>query len=589
MDDYRLEALCITAKVRRKELKTRLFIAAFGACVVWWSIGLLPGLLWFGAVVMSQVLNTWGWSPLTRADVKKITRRQYTFILFCSVQAAVVYSFVAAMLWFAGDESLRVFSFLWFAGSLLHVTLHMHHDKAAFFAGSAAHGIYFFGVPMVTIMLESGMDKAGGIITLIGAALYSGHLIAAFTSTRSLSKGLSDARKEAERRQSEAESANRAKSEFLASMSHEIRTPLNGILGMSDALLSAELPSNEKERVEILHASGELLLRLLNDMLDLSKIEAARFELEESKIDISEVATKIVNVHSISSLKEDVAMQLTIAPDLETIRLGDELRLTQILHNLISNAAKFTHSGQITVGIEAGYDNGILIRVQDTGIGMSADQLGQIMKPFVQADKSISRKYGGTGLGLAIVKGIVSAMGGNVVVTSALGMGSCFSVYLPLKPSVSGGIGDLEGPQENCSVSDVKGARILVADDNAVNRLVIKSFLNELDVHLVYAEDGQQAVDSYMQGEFDLVLMDIAMPDKDGVEAMKEIKSWEREQGRTPVPIVAVSAHALSHEVTMYLAEGFDDYLSKPVSKDRLLTVASRRLCHAANSTQSAA
>ncbi|MEM9233494.1 MAG: ATP-binding protein [Pseudomonadota bacterium] len=584
--ERQLSDLRLTVQVRRKELKTRLLIAVFGTTMLTLmsSAGLWVALSWLALVVVSQVFDHVAWSPVASGKTTKLGRVRYCMLLFASAQASAIYSLIGALLWYNGNASAQVFAFLWFGGSFLHVALHMHHDKGTFLAGALPHAAYFFGIPLLGILGGFGMARLDGVMILIAVALYSGHLLRAFTTRRALSRELTQARQEAEDRQLDAERANKAKSDFLASMSHEIRTPLNGILGMAEALKREEISDRAHEKVDVLHDSGLLLLRLLNDILDLSKIESGKFELEREKVDLADVAHKVVRAHAHTAETKSVELVFAMDENVCPQRIGDELRLLQILNNLVSNALKFTHKGQITIHLKLGEDDDFVVfEVRDTGIGMTTDQVSVVMNPFVQADSSITRQYGGTGLGLAIVHGLVQAMDGEVGVSSVLGEGSCFRISLPLEKDISqkqpAPVADDQSETEN----GFAGARILIADDNQVNRLVLESYLSSMDVEIYQANDGAEAVEATITHEFDISLMDIAMPNMDGIEATKVIRTTHDQAGKKCPPVIAVTAHALAHEVEGFMQAGFSDYLSKPVSISALQNMLAKYLADKAS------
>jgi signal transduction histidine kinase/ActR/RegA family two-component response regulator len=381
-----------------------------------------------------------------------------------------------------------------------------------------------------------------------------------------------------------AEEANVMKSQFLANMSHEIRTPLNGVLGMALVMAMNPLTEAQKERLEVIQKSGANLLSVLNDLLDLSKIEAGRLELEQAPFDIEEVANGAYSTLTSIANAAGVSFALIIDPEAGGRWEGDSVRVRQVLYNLISNALKFTSEGQVEVRIGAvSSEDGkrLAISVADTGIGISPEALPRLFEKFVQADNTMTRRFGGTGLGLTICRQIVELMGGMITVDSTLGEGTTVHVLLPLPwlgPTVR-----LPSPP---AVSDVdesrelglEGLRILAAEDNVTNQLVLKTILHSLGLEPVIVDNGQEAVDRWSQSPFDLILMDIQMPVLDGVAATREIRRREAEAGAGRTPIVALSANAMKHQVAEYLAAGMDAHLAKPIQIDRLYaTLAAAR------------
>ncbi|MGH1415687.1 MAG: ATP-binding protein [Pelagimonas sp.] len=367
-----------------------------------------------------------------------------------------------------------------------------------------------------------------------------------------------------------AKDANEAKSRFLANVSHEIRTPLNGILGMASELSESELSRDQRECISVIEQSGELLLGTINDVLDLSKVEAGRLELEGAVFDMHRVLKSARDLHASRAREKGLHLSLSINDFVPQWVLGDERRLQQVMHNLVANAIKFTGKGSVTIDAMLDTDSGdVVLQVADTGVGIPADALKKIFDPFVQADASVTRKYGGTGLGLTISHQITNAMGGQLSVESEPERGSCFEVRLPLTR--------VDEAQESKAKEDennekaLEGKRVLIADDNATNRLILDRYLAPEKCIISTASCGEEAVKLALEAEFDVILMDIQMPGVGGVEATKRIRHAEGEAGRARVPIFAVTANVMSHQVSEYIASGMDRVLPKPLSKKRLL------------------
>jgi PAS domain S-box-containing protein len=371
----------------------------------------------------------------------------------------------------------------------------------------------------------------------------------------------------------EAEAATRAKSAFLATMSHEIRTPLNGVLGMAQAMAGGPLEPAQRERLDVIRQSGETLLTVLNDVLDLSKIEAGRLELEEMEFDIEAVAASVHAAFSTVAAQKGLAFDLKVTRAAAGVYLGDAIRLRQVLNNLISNALKFTESGRValTVGRRRG---ALTLTVADTGIGMSAAQQAALFQKFAQADASTTRRFGGTGLGLAICRELAELMGGRIEARSAEGKGSTFVVTLPL-PRRERAVGKDASPSTAAARVQPKsphgaGLRLLAAEDNLMNQLVLKALLAQIGVEPVMVSDGVDAVAAWESGDWDVILMDVQMPRMDGPTAARFIRERELAQRRRRTPIVALTANAMTHQVNDYLAAGMDGFVAKPIEVERL-------------------
>ena len=370
-----------------------------------------------------------------------------------------------------------------------------------------------------------------------------------------------------------AEAANRAKTAFLANMSHEIRTPLNGVLGMAQVIDKDELSTRQRERLGVIRQSGESLLAILDDALDVSKIEAGRLELDEHEFDLAAIVRAACKPFAAVASQKDLSLSVEIAPTIEGVWWGDGARVRQVVSNLVSNAVKFTQAGGVTVRAERAA-GGVEISVADTGIGVTPEAAEHLFEKFSQADSSISRRFGGTGLGLSICRGLAGLMGGELRLASEAGKGSTFVCALPLIKRTEAA--DAEVPQAAPAAQTPMGGggplalRVLAAEDNATNQLVLRALLEPFGVELEIAPDGAEAIRAYEAGVYDIVLMDIQMPLVSGVQATREIRRIEAETGRR-TPILALSANVMSHQVEEYVAAGMDGVVAKPIELPKLL------------------
>ncbi|MTJ05843.1 MAG: response regulator [Sediminimonas qiaohouensis] len=370
-----------------------------------------------------------------------------------------------------------------------------------------------------------------------------------------------------------AQAANRSKSQFLANMSHEIRTPLNGVLGMAE-LLESHIEDPEKFRmIQTIRRSGESLLNIINDLLDMSKIEAGRMELENAPFRIDEILRRLEDVHQLRAEEKGLSFEVMLGSGCAQPRMGDGHRVQQILHNLLSNAIKFTETGDVVLTVLARKDQPVKITIEDTGIGMTPEQIEQVFEDFVQADSSISRRFGGTGLGMPIVRKMVTMMDGQIDVDSTPGEGTHITVTLPLPMTAN----QINEPRQKASApQSFEGHSILVADDNQTNRDLMAAMLQAMGADYKLVNDGVEAVQAARDGKFDLILMDISMPRKDGMAALAEIRAEENAANSgEQVPIVAVTAHAMAHQIADYVVAGFDSHLSKPFSREDLAQILS--------------
>ncbi|CAK0751891.1 two-component system, sensor histidine kinase [Azospirillaceae bacterium] len=366
-----------------------------------------------------------------------------------------------------------------------------------------------------------------------------------------------------------AESAVKAKSNFLATMSHEIRTPITGVLGMVDLLYKTNPTEEQVTYINILQASTQTLLTILNDILDISKIDANKITIEATTFDLYKTVNDVIALGCLSASSKGITIKSTISKNVPTIVISDQTRIKQVLFNLLSNAIKFTELGEIEIRIMTKHNTDqnatVLFEVEDSGIGISREVIDQLFTAFSQADQTTTRRFGGTGLGLAISKKLVELMGGKIGVESESGIGSLFWFTLPLTLGTAAGLPvDASRPQKPLPLaSSQRSLRVLLAEDNRINQILVRSMLQKLGHVIQVVENGRQALEAVRAEEWDIVLMDMQMPEMDGEEATKAIRALPPPKNR--IPVLALTADVLTEHQERYIRAGINDLVPKPI------------------------
>ncbi|HEX7760871.1 MAG TPA: ATP-binding protein [Caulobacteraceae bacterium] len=489
--------------------------------------------------------------------------------LVLSTVTGSLYAASSAAFWLTGSGAARIFAISQLSTSLLYVLLQYYSKPRMFLIAAAPYlAAGAIGAGNVVSMVILAHRPWQSVTVVMSLVLFYYFFRVARVQLAASRHALRAARAEAQLRGVAAEAANSAKSSFLAIMSHEIRTPLNGVLGMAQAMAADHLAPVQRERLAVVRQSGEALLAILNDVLDLSKIEAGRFELEAIAFDLGDLARGAHSAFTALANKKGLSFALTIEPDAQGAYVGDPTRLRQILYNLISNALKFTDRGEVRVTVRR-QGGTLTITVADTGVGIAEEHLATLFDRFVQADASTTRKYGGTGLGLAICRELAALMGGEIRADSRPGEGATFLVSLPLQRCGGAAVSAEPDPVAE-GVQARPHIRVLAAEDNSVNQLVLKTLLHQIGVEPTVVENGAQAVAAWREGRWDVILMDMQMPVMDGLEATRRIRDGEVAAGRPRTPIIALTANAMAHQIQQCVAAGMDGHVAKPLEAAKL-------------------
>lgn len=549
------------ANVRLRELRTRIALAVFiGATAYALSPSAVPA-VWFLAVCAGQAVDWLAFRPIRRRPDVAPSPRVKTACVISAALNTTIYSAISVELWLTGGEAGRIFALVLVSGALLHVTLHMHHARAVLLAACIPHLAYFLGLPILDAVDASATNLTGTVVVFIGSILYLSHLIVAVRQAHATTAALRAANDAARSERERAEQASAAKSAFLATVSHEIRTPLNAVISAAHLMKRTSLSPEQEEHVAMLLNGGDVLLGIVNDVLDISKIEAGRMTLEEADLNLPEKLDALFRLWEPRARDKGLDLVLEGLERLPRRVRTDPLRLQQIIFNLLSNAVKFTDAGSITV--RAGVcDDGrrFWLEVADTGCGIPEALVERVFDSFEQADSGTTRRYGGTGLGLAISRRLAELMNGTLSVRTKVGEGSTFRLETPIVEAAAAARSDETHAEQPSRAGEALS--ILLAEDHEVNRRIVCMLLEPLGWRITLAHDGGEAVAAADQVRFDAILMDMQMPVLNGLDAAKAIRAGGL---NAATPIIALSANALDHHRAAWMQIGVTGFVSKPI------------------------
>ncbi len=546
------------ARSARKMAPSRWIVGVLNVFLVSAVLSPTIAAIWGVALALAEI---WTWLA-TSVQGRGETPSRLGRLSYLGSALAVNFTWVglAITYWLSDVPGAEVLAFLTWSALLLNGISHAFRSPLALLIFSTPSAI----AVLVAALLFPRLEGPQLLAAAMGAMVFIGY--AAISARRSVvaARELAAAYRELETQTRAAEAANQAKSAFLAMMSHELRTPMNGVLGMAHALERTDLTARQAEYVATLLRSGGGLMTILNDILDLAKIEAGRFDVEDRPFELRQAVERAAELWTPTAREKGLTLTWEIAPEIQPWVSGDDARLRQILQNLLSNAVKFTSQGEVRLSVaQASAQDTLTFTVSDTGPGIDAETQARLFQGFTQADSSIARRFGGTGLGLAISRNLARLMSGDITLDSRPGSGSRFTLTLPLPATLAGPIA---GPESRFPPREA-AARALVVDDNPTNQEVARALLEALGLTVATAASGDEGLIALEDGGFDVIFMDIHMPGMSGIETLAAIRA----SGRETIPVVALTADAMAGERERLLALGFNDYLSKPIEPAALV------------------
>ncbi len=555
----------LIADERTGSLGTRMALGALAGGTAWLlHPGVLPA-LWFGLYGLTQL-----------ADYIVFRTSHATWLRLASLAMSVaVFTSLSIYNWFLGGAEGRIFAAISLCCSLISIAVTLYPSRAYLFAALIPHATCLLGLPLFSLFTEPLADAWAMVLVMTAIVTFLAYLTTAVRKLNGAMTALRTQSAEAERQRRTAEAANAAKSNFLAIITHEIRTPMNAVVSAVNLLRRTALDDEQKSHLLMLGEASDVLLSLLNDVLDLSKIEAGKMTFEIAPVDVAAMMVNLQTLFWPQAQHKKLTIRTHIDPNVAPEVLSDPLRLRQVLFNLVSNAVKFADRGAIRIRVRTLVDDGaarLCFMVEDEGIGIPAGDLERIFLSFEQGEAATTRRHGGSGMGLAISRRLARLMGGDLTVRSIEGKGSCFTLTLPYEPAAPVAAPLIVEAAEPEPVEAAKTApvRVLIVDDHEVNRRIVTLFIEPLGWAWTMAENGAEAVELCHRQAFDVILMDMQMPVMDGLAATQAIRAERGPNQATP--IVALSANAMDHHRKAWADVGVDDFLAKPIDPESLIT-----------------
>jgi signal transduction histidine kinase/ActR/RegA family two-component response regulator len=498
------------------------------------------------------------------------TPRERAWFVWASIPITISWSSLATLLWFEGQDHLKIAAVSIWAGQIVYTQNFRHQSVPMLVLNGLAPlaSLLIFPIFFMSDNSPAAQTARWGLVLLVGTTLN------VMAQNRAAAKRMDELTRGLREEREKALEAARAKSTFIAVTSHELRTPMNGLLGMAHALQRSTLDPAQREQIALMIKSGDSLMQLLNDVLDLSRVEAGKVELAPIDMTLQDVVGEVVDAWRDAAVFKNLSLTVDYAADLPPGVHADPLRIRQVVTNLVSNAIKFTVEGGVSLQVAAAPgDNGeqhVSITVADTGPGVPTGAAERVFDSFTQADQTISREHGGAGLGLSIARALARQMGGDLTLGPSE-RGACF-IFTFVAPACAAPV----APAEAVGVDgdDLGQIQVLMAEDNAINQLVVRTMLEPLGVALTVVDNGEEALKVMSERRFHCVLMDINMPVMDGITALEAIR--EGRAGDPAMPVIALTASAMSGDRERFLGLGFDDHLGKPVKPVDLITAIAK-------------